>query len=71
MLLKVGSTRHMDCKSYHSSQPIQANGISGHGQSVADSELGRFSAQFNGQFLSDPAYKRRRSAFHRQHATHK
>ena len=62
MLLKVVGARHMDRKAYHPSQPIQANGVPCYGQSVANCELGRSSTQLNRQFLSNPAYKRRRFA---------
>jgi hypothetical protein len=71
MLLKVKGTRHMYPKAHHPSQPIQANNIPCYGQSVGNSELSCPSTRFNGQFLSNSAYKRCRSIFHGQHSTYK
>jgi hypothetical protein len=61
MLLKVRGARHMHPESRHSGQAVQANRIPCHGQSVDIGELSRLATRFNGQFLSNPAYKRRRS----------
>ena len=71
MLLKVGRARHMHPDSRHSGQPVQANRIPCHGQTVDNRELSRLATRFNAQFLSNPAYKRRRSILYGQHSTYK
>ena len=61
MLLKVGGARDMHPDSRYSGQPVQVNRIPCHGQSDENRELSRLATRFNGQFLSNPAYNRRRS----------
>jgi len=70
VLLKVKGTRHMYRKAHYSGQPIQANRIPCYGQSISNRELSCSPTRFNGEFLSNSAYKRCRSIFYGQHSTY-